>query len=131
MNPNLAVIFDETQLPEAIHKKTHAGPGTIASSRNRRGVAALKTESNDGCDGCGRIVTAHVDNPHWRGGHETSGNPCSGRNGQLAATCPDCHARDLHLAARARNQAAMRASGKAHPSMDDFLVRGKGARFVW
>ena len=25
MNPNLAVIFDEPQFPEAIHKKTHSG----------------------------------------------------------------------------------------------------------
>src|SRR5208337_1149257 len=27
VNPNLAVIFDEAQFPEAIHKKTHSGPG--------------------------------------------------------------------------------------------------------
>ena len=25
MNPNLAVIFDEAQFSEAIHKKTHSG----------------------------------------------------------------------------------------------------------
>jgi hypothetical protein len=25
VNPNLAVIFDEPQFPEAIHKKTHSG----------------------------------------------------------------------------------------------------------
>ena len=27
MNPNLAVIFDEAEFPEAIHEKTHSGPG--------------------------------------------------------------------------------------------------------
>jgi hypothetical protein len=27
VNPNLAVIFDEAQFPEAIHKKTHSGSG--------------------------------------------------------------------------------------------------------
>src|SRR5271166_58561 len=27
VNPNLAVIFDEAQLPEAIHEKTHSGSG--------------------------------------------------------------------------------------------------------
>src|SRR5208337_4757729 len=27
VNPNLAVIFDEPQFSEAIHEKTHSGPG--------------------------------------------------------------------------------------------------------
>ena len=27
MNPNLAVVFDESQIPEAIHEKAHARPG--------------------------------------------------------------------------------------------------------
>lgn len=27
VNSNLAVVFDETQLPKSIHKKTHAGSG--------------------------------------------------------------------------------------------------------
>ena len=44
MNPNLAVIFDEAQLPEAIHKKTHSRSGCanhlsqylLADLRNHR-----------------------------------------------------------------------------------------------
>jgi hypothetical protein len=52
VNPNLAVIFDEAQLPEAIHKKTHAGPGGanhlrqdfLADLRNHRFRFALLAE---------------------------------------------------------------------------------------
>ena len=44
MNPNLAVIFNEAQFSEAIHEKTHSGPGCanhlrqylLADLRNHR-----------------------------------------------------------------------------------------------
>ena len=52
MNPNLAVIFDETQLSEAIHKKTHPRSGRanhlsqhlLADLRNHRLGFALLAE---------------------------------------------------------------------------------------
>ena len=91
-------------LEEAVRRKIAATGGltmeTLARSSHGGRVASPTSEGHDGRDSSCRAAADHVVHPNRGGGHEAPCDTCPWGHDQLAISCADCYAGDLHRAPR-------------------------------